>query len=182
MWLSCFALLIHCPSFSYLAALGSILEAPVQTTAPLGANATFRCTVVGRIFWELDNVQILTEDLVAGQRGVNRYVPLSTANHSEAVLTATFMNNGTVVQCHVEEFEVVGPPLLLNSSEEVSLLVFGEFLSMGQALEWYWWRCVMYIHCATPFLCMVCFMLMLCLPIACTICSRPLESISESST
>ena len=131
----------------------------MQATAPLGANATFRCTAVGRIFWEIDNVQILTEDLVAGQRGVDRFVPLSTVNHSEAVLTATLVNNGTVVQCHVKEFEVVGPPLLLNSSEEVSLLVFGKFLSLGQPLEVrYWWR-VSYVHSATPFLCTVCYAL-----------------------
>ena len=137
----------------------------MQATAPLGANTTFRCTAVGRIFWELDNVQILTEDLVAGQRGVDRFAPLSTVNHSEAVLTATLINNGTVVQCHVEELEVVGLPLLLNSSEEVSLLVFGKFLSLGK--YGIGGECHIYILLHYSYAQSV----MHCLPIGCTICS-----------
>lgn len=105
--------------------LGSILETPVQTAAPLGANATFRCTVVGRVVWEIDDAQILTEEQVEFQRRSNRFIPLSTPGHSEAVLTATSVNNNTAVQCHVEEME--GALSFLRSSEIVTFLVFGEF-------------------------------------------------------
>ena len=79
-----------------------ILEAPVNTSAPLGSNATFFCAVTrAEISWRLHGRNILLDDEDAWSTAENNGVfrgevfSNSTMNASELIVTASQENNRT---------------------------------------------------------------------------------------
>lgn len=121
-------LVILCFTFPCVG-LGYIIQGPVNTSAPMGVNATFRCEAIGNIFWSLvageTGLQIQSMRLVDIFADILIFFPLSKPSPSEMFVTATSTNNGTTVQCSVEEF--FGSLAILNTSEQANLLVYGEF-------------------------------------------------------
>lgn len=118
-------ILASTPYVSFPTVLGLITESPVHTATPLGVNATFRCTAVGTVFWEIGGIQFVSQSLVDSQSKFGRFISLPTPSHSEAILTGSVLNNQTTVECFVVEEE--GSIRLLNRSEVVSLWVYGEY-------------------------------------------------------
>lgn len=109
--------------FLPLAALGFIIEPPQPAVAPLGTNATFRCAAVGNVFWSIQNLQVVRM-VQASIFALNFiFVPLPTPSQSEVIITATPINNGTMVECIVEE---QSGGAILNRSRIVTLQVIGE--------------------------------------------------------
>ena len=64
-----------------------------------------------------------SHEIVESLATFNIFVPLSIPFHSEVIIAATETNNGTRVQCLVEE---EGDIRILNRSNVVTLLVVGE--------------------------------------------------------
>ena len=104
-----------------------ILEAPVNTSAPLGSNATFYCAVTqAEISWRLhgDNIRLnddsrwmnaLSLQIYRGEIWSN-----ATVNSSVLIVTATESNNGTKISCFAKRAFVT-----TDTSADVQLTVFG---------------------------------------------------------
>ena len=105
-----------------------ITQPPENVTAALGTNATFTCRGNGKVLWEVDGTQIMTEQQVQLFAEVGVYVPLPTPSVSELIMTATEMNNFTrSIICRVDPGIRVGA---VEKSDPVHLTVFGEYRSI----------------------------------------------------
>ena len=112
--------------------VGVIISPPEPAVVPLGSIATFTCVATGNIVWSINSRLVVNQvivDAFAKLSGV--FVPLPTLNHSVVTINATLQNNGTNVQCLVEDMK----GFLLNRSEAVQLLVttgmFTQFISLS---------------------------------------------------
>ena len=100
---------------------------------PLGSTASFTCRVVGDIFWAVNGLQVQSPNDIESFAGNNISVGLSTPNVSMVNVTlATVRNNGTTIECLVEESGKVD---ILNRSEVVTLTVYGELCDMLRAIH-----------------------------------------------
>ena len=123
-----------CSSFSAVfsnAFSGNVfLEAPVNTSAPLGSNATFSCAVTqAEIRWRLNKINLPLDDDDRWRNfeniGMFRGVEFSnsTVNASILIVTASPKINRTYsIACSA--FRGYDHPL--NNSQEVFLTVFGK--------------------------------------------------------
>ena len=105
-----------------------ILEAPVNTSAPLGTNATFNCAVRGnRLLWRVNNQDLKTDDGIdsANERGI--FIgPSSQSEHANRssliVLALDETNNTFKFACVADD----GLPQQNIISIQVYLTVFGK--------------------------------------------------------
>ena len=95
----------------------------MSVVAPLNSNASFQCTANGSVFWNINGGQVTSPEVAQSFATFDIFAPLSTPYHSEVIINATERNNGTEVQCLVEE---EGNIRVLDRSEVVTLQVFGE--------------------------------------------------------
>lgn len=98
----------------------------MPAVVPLGSTTTFTCVVIGNVFWTVNNGQIQTQSQVDDLAKANISVSLSTPNRSEVIVYASIANNATTYRCLVEE--APGAIKVLNRSESVKLIVYGECL------------------------------------------------------
>ena len=99
-----------------------ITQPPKNITLAFGTNATFTCRGNGDVFWEIDETQVRTEQLMQKFALEKVYVPLPTLRVSQLIVTATELNNFTrTIVCFVEPSTVVGSS---EESDPVLLLVY----------------------------------------------------------
>ncbi len=100
-----------------------ILQAPQSRTVTVGSTIQFSCTAVGNVFWQINDAQVQTQQVVDLFASVGITVPLSTPSYSVVTINASLTTNGTTVQCLVGE---IGNITVLNRSDTAELLVFGK--------------------------------------------------------
>ena len=105
--------------------LGYIIESPESALVPLHTNISFTCSAVGNVFWSVNGLQVQTPRSVQAFANAGIFVPLPTSSVSGVTITASMSNNGTALECLVEE---EGRVDILNQSGIVQMLAYGEFI------------------------------------------------------
>ncbi len=100
---------------------GLIISSPEPAVVPLGSVATFTCEAEGTVIWSINNRTIDSQELIdISAEFADIFVPLPTPNRSNVTINAAVENNGTMVQCLVQD---EGGFIIVNMSEVVQLLV-----------------------------------------------------------
>ena len=107
-----------------------ISQPPENTTAALGANATFSCHGTGSVLWQINGTQVQDASQLPMFSNVCVFVPLPNDSSSELIMTASTTTNASLtIVCVVQPSPGVQPWSSIKSSP-VQLLVYGKSACM----------------------------------------------------
>ena len=95
---------------------------------PIGSNVSFACSATnGSILWEINSLQITGRSQQDTFNNFNIFSPLPTVGYSVVNVTnVTYEHNDTTFECVVEGVSKDNAPIILERSDAVKLLVYGE--------------------------------------------------------